>query len=75
MTKNSHRSRLDKLEREIIPETRQPSYICITDDEWDRLQAGEIDPVDLGIVGPTKVYIGIDLDWDNPEGDPSPVVY
>ena len=58
--------RLDKLEREIIPETRSPSYISITDDQWDRLQAGDLDLADLGIEQSTKVYIGISPDdWLN----------
>lgn len=58
-------SRLSKLEKDTQPDQEQPSYISITDDEWDRLQAVEIEPGYLGIAQPLKVYIGISPDdWD-----------
>ena len=62
---NKYKSRLERLEREISPKQRRPSWISISDEDWDRLQAGKITKSDLGIERSTKVYIGISPDdWD-----------
>ena len=72
MTKRSMKSRIEKLEKAINPETRRPTYISVTNDQWDQLQAGDLEPGDLGIEK-QKVFVGISPDdWDNQVTDPAP---
>ena len=61
MTTQRNKSRLDKLERAISPETRQPTYISVDLETWE---SGDIVVGRPGL----KCYIGISPDdWDNQE--------
>ena len=63
----NHNQRLEALENAIMPSRPQrSSYICVSDKDWDRLQAGSITLADLGITN-QKIYIGLAISpdiWD-----------